>query len=381
MVSDQFTKEMPDQMRYTIDPRAHKPAYLQLYEQLRADITAGVYPFDTKAPSKRLLAEEMHLSLATVEHAYQLLCEEGYIEPRQRSGYYVSFLPGDPFAAAQLPQSAPAYPAVHTSGADLPFGVLARAMRSVLSEYQEAILVKTPNSGCMELREAISRYLARSRGLSARPEQIVIGSGAEYLYGQIVKMLGRERIYGLEDPGYARIKEVYQAEGAQCEMLPLGHSGIESAALASCAASVLHITPYRSYPTGVTATASKRHEYLRWAQQDGRCLIEDDFESEFSVSGKPVETLFAMAQGHPGAHVIYLNTFSKTISPSLRIGYMVLPEAYLPLYERAAGFYSCTVPAFEQYVLAALISGGDFERHINRVRRKKRRELSEKERP
>lgn len=361
-------------MRYAIKSGGEKPAYQQLYEQLRADITAGVYPFDTKAPSKRLLAEELKLSLATVEHAYKLLCEEGYIEPRERSGYYVSFLPGDPFAAAQIPaQGGHAAPAVPVTTGEFPFGVLARAMRSVLSEYGEAILVKTPNSGCMELRSAISQYLARSRGISAPPEQIVIGSGAEYLYGQIVKMLGRDRVYGLEDPGYARIKEVYLAEGAKCEMLPLGPSGIDSAALAATSASALHITPYRSFPSGVTATASKRHEYLRWAARDGRVLIEDDFESEFSVSGKPEETLFALAARHPGAHVIYINTFTKTISPSLRAGYMVLPAELVPLYEQAAGFYSCTLPAFEQYVLAKLISGGDFERHINRVRRKKRR--------
>lgn len=366
-------------MKYIISSNGGKSAYLQLYEQLRADIVAGVYPYDTKAPSKRLLAEELGLSLATVEHAYKLLCEEGYIEPRQRSGYFVSFLPGDPFAAANTPSAEQRFPAaVHTSGADLPFSTLSRAMRSVLSRYAEAILVKTPNSGCMELRSAISQYLARSRGINALPEQIVIGSGAEYLYGLIVKMLGRSRVYGLEDPGYARIKEVYQAEGAACEMLPLVRSGIDSAALAAAKASALHITPYRSFPSGVTATASKRHEYLRWAQQEGRFLIEDDFESEFSVSGKPEETLYALSDRHPGAKVIYLNTFSKTVSPALRAGYMVLPRNLLPLYESAVGFYSCTVPAFEQYVLAELISSGDFERHINRVRRRKRRERAEK---
>ncbi|MDO4739729.1 MAG: PLP-dependent aminotransferase family protein [Eubacteriales bacterium] len=365
-------------MKDPIVPGAGKPVYLQLYEQLRGDIIAGIYPFGTKAPSKRLLAEELGLSLATVEHAYLLLCEEGYIEPRQRSGYFVSFLPADPFAAAAQQPSPPHAPAAEGGGTGFPFSVLARAMRSVLAEYREAILVKTPSSGCMELRAALSQYLARRRGIQARPEQIVIGSGAEYLYGLIVKMLGRELVFGLEDPGSARIREVYLAEGARCEMLPLGPSGIDSAALAATGASALHITPYRSFPSGVTATASKRHEYLRWAQREGRCLIEDDFESEFSVSGKPEETLFSLCARSGGAEVIYLNTFSRTISPSLRVGYMVLPERLLPLYERAAGFYSCTVPAFEQYVLCELISGGDFERHINRVRRQKRRALAGK---
>lgn len=364
-------------MNYRILPHAGKPAYLQLYEQLRTDIVRGTFPYGQKAPSKRLLAEELRISLATVEHAYALLCEEGYIESRQRSGYFVCLerddLFSEPASAIQVVQ-APTY--VQTAQ-EFPYSVLSHTMRAVLNEYGKGLLVKTANSGCIELRSALSGYLSRSRGIDAEPEQIIIGSGAEYLYGLLVKMLGRDRIYGLENPSYAKIREVYQAEGATCEMLPLGMNGISSAALAQTGASVLHITPYRSYPSGVTATASKRHEYLQWASQSGRLLIEDDFESEFSVSGKPEEPLFALAERHSQANVIYLNTFSRTISSSLRVGYMVLPEELLPLYEQKVGFYSCTVPAFEQYLLAKLISSGDFERHINRVRRAARRQAEQ----
>ena len=142
----------------------------------------------------------------------------------------------------------------------------------------------------------------------------------------------------------------------------------------SSTADVLHTTPYRSYPSGVTANASKRHEYVRWAERHGRYIIEDDFESEFSISSKPTETLFALSEKD---NVIYLNTFSKTISPSLRIGYMVLPKHLASLYTEKLGFYSCTVPTFMQYVLTELINNGDFERHINRVRRKLRKDSSE----
>ena len=156
------------------------------------------------------------------------------------------------------------------------------------------------------------------------------------------------------------------------EALPLTNAGIDSRALANTKADVLHTTPYRSYPSGVTATASKRHEYIRWSVQNDRYIIEDDFESEFSVSTKPAETLFALSEND---HVIYLNTFSKTISSSLRVGYMVLPKHLVEPFERNLGFYSCTVPTFMQYVLAELINHGDFERHINRVRRKIRKEV------
>ncbi len=362
-------------MRYRIDPDIHRPAYVQLYELLRADIVRGAWPYGSKAPSKRLLADEAGVSLATVEHAYRLLCEEGYIESRQRSGYFVAFQPGSLFSTAS-PQLRPKPPEPAASAVTFPFSAISKAMRAVLAEYGEGILVKTPNSGCMELREAISLYLARSRGLVAKPEQIVIGSGAEYLYGLIVQILGRERIYALEDPSYEKIDRVYRAQGVECEMLPLGLSGVDSAALWNAKASVLHVTPYRSFPSGVTATGPKRHEYLRWATRDGHFLVEDDFESEFSVSGKPEETLFALAQKQGHCGVIYLNTFTRTVSPAIRAGYMVLPEPLLPLYEQRAGFYSCTVPAFEQYLLARLLTGGDFERHINRVRREKRRSES-----
>ena len=139
------------------------------------------------------------------------------------------------------------------------------------------------------------------------------------------------------------------------------------------AASVLHTTPYRSYPTGVSASASKRHEYIRWSNANDRYIIEDDFESEFSVSSKPEDTLFALSDRD---NVIYLNTFSKTVSPSLRIGYMVLPRKLVGEFDARLGFYSCTVPTFEQYVIARLLQNGDFERHINKVRRKKRKEMA-----
>ena len=166
---------------------------------------------------------------------------------------------------------------------------------------------------------------------------------------------------------------MYRASEVGYDTLKLSSDGIDSSALSQTSASVLHTTPYRSYPTGVSASASKRHEYIRWASAEERYIIEDDFESEFSVSKKPEDTLFALSNKD---NVIYLNTFSKTISPSLRTGYMVLPKQLVEKFDTRLGFYSCTVPTFEQYVIARLIQNGDFERHINKVRRNKRKELN-----
>ena len=360
-------------MKHIIDKEKH-PLYLQLYHFLRDDIINEVYPYGAKLPSKRNLAEKTDLSTVTVEHALALLCDEGYAEARERSGYIVTFRKGDGFAAAGTAKlKFPKPRAEHTIYPDFPLSVLSKTMRRTLSEHGEIALERSPALGCIALREAIRRYLLRNRGIDADISRIVIGAGSEFLYGRIIELLGRDRIYAIEAPSYKMIEEVYKTAKVRYESLPLTEAGIDSTALLHSAADVLHTTPYRSYPSGVTASASKRHEYIAFASKDGRYIIEDDFESEFSVSTKPAETLFALTKKD---NVIYLNTFSRTISPSLRIGYMVLPKHLAFPYEEKLGFYSCTVPTFMQYVLAELIENGDFERHINRTRRFIRKSLT-----
>ena len=361
-------------MKYKIK-KEKRPAYLQLYSQIREDIVRGSYPYGGKLPSKRGLAEETGVSTITVEHAYALLCDEGYAEARERSGYVVIFRQNDGFAFASAEaHELRAEERTASEFSDFPLSVLSKTMRKVLSEHGDLLLEKSPNAGCTALREAIRRYLARNRGIEVKTEQIIIGSGSEYLYGLIVSLLGRKKIFAIEAPSYKKIEGVYKASETRYTSLPLTPTGIDSRALSETEADVLHTTPYRSFPSGVTATASKRHEYVRWASEGERYIIEDDFESEFSVSTKPSETLFALSEQD---NVIYLNTFSKTISPSLRIGYMVLPLHLIKIYEEKLGFYSCTVPTFMQYVLTELIENGDFERHINRARRNLRKKNAE----
>lgn len=410
-------------MKYFIDKTAKEPAYLQLYRLLVRDITAGRYHFGDRLPSKRSAAEDAGVSVITADHALALLCEEGYAETRLRSGTFVTYrgedfpgpapspspdaFPGSgdlsgkdtasgpmpPYDPAAFPgsenfrrtdaspdtallspeninssvSSAPRPPHDRT---EFPFTVLARTMRRVLQDYGEKILVKSPNSGCIELRSEISLYLARSRGLMVDPSRIVVGSGAEYLYGLIVQLLGTDKVYALEDPSYSKIREVYEAMGASCELLPLTPEGIATKDLDRTKALILHVTPFNSFPSGVTVTVSKKHEYLRWARRRGAILIEDNYDSELTVSKKSEDSLCSM---DPDADVIYLNTFSRTLAPSMRIGYMVLPPGAARAFENKLGFYSCTVPSFDQYVLAELLKSGDFERHINRVRRSRRR--------
>lgn len=356
-------------MKYKINRQGDLPAYLQIYNMLRQDITSGVIAPGTKLPSKRMLAEELGLSVITVEHAYALLADEGYIQSRQRSGCYAAFGTGMNPAPVKKPAAIAEMSAAE--GADMldfPFSALARTMRRVLSDYDRRVLTKAPGRGCPELKEAIAAYLRRSRGLELDPEQIIIGSGAEYLYGLIVQLLGRDCLFALENPCYEKIKQVYEANGACCTQLKMGSDGIVSEELAACDAGALHVTPYHSYPSGITASAAKRHEYAAWAGNSGAYIIEDDYNSEFSAQLRQIDTIFSLAP----ERVIYVNTFTKTLAPSMRMGYMVLPEALLQRYKEKLDFYSCTVPVFEQYTLAEFINSGEFERYINRRRRKLR---------
>ncbi len=357
-------------MNYEIDKNDRSPAYIQLYRYLVKDIIAGVYPYGSKLPSKRIISEETGLSVITVEHAVMLLADEGYVLGRERSGSFVIYK-GDDFlgdlAAGGLNEAVKETPAGITS--EFPFSVIAKTMRRVILDYGERIMIKSPNHGCPELRGEICRYLARSRGIVIQPAQVIIGSGTEYLYGLIAQLLGTDSVIAIEDPSYKIIRKVYEAMGLKCDLLKMNKDGIATEELKKTGASVLHITPFNSYPSGVTADISKKKEYLRWAKQRNGLIIEDNYDSELTVSRKVEEPLFGM---DADVNVIYLNTFTRTLAPSVRVGYMLLPLRLVDTFNKKLGFYSCTVPIFDQFVLAELLKSGDFERHLNRVRRKRR---------
>ncbi|MDD6920647.1 MAG: PLP-dependent aminotransferase family protein [Eubacteriales bacterium] len=365
-------------MKYVIEKNKDMPAYLQLYYQLRRDIESGAYFNGQKLISKRVLAEELSVSVVTVEHAYLLLSDEGYIESRERSGYFVIYRADDFIShlnKLEISDYAQKIKLVNVdSNQNFPFSVLSRTIRKVLLDYGEAIFTKTDNKGCLPLREAISKYLDRAVGIKVSANQIVVGAGAEYLYGLVAQLLGKDLIYALENPSYSQIQKVYEANGVSCRLLEMGKTGIKTDELRKTDAQVLHVTPFNSSPSLVTADISKRNEYLKWIDERNGFLVEDNYDSELTVSKKNEDTIFSMSKS---ANVIYLNTFSHTVSSSLRIGYMVLSEELMKVFEEKLGFYSCTVSVFEQYVLTELINSGDFERQINRIRRQRRKQLKE----
>ena len=341
--------------------------YLNLYQTIKEKILNGEYPAGSKLPSKRVMADRVGCSVMTVETAYNILADEGYLAPRERSGYYVCRLE----LPAKVQRAGSARLSYLPESGKVPHGEFAasvwfKTVRKVMSEQGSRLFIKSPGKGLPALRNAIAAYLLRYRGMVAQPEQIIIGSGAEQLYETVIQLLGRERLYGIENPSYAQIEAVYRAEGTKVEKLKMGNEGIETAALERTSATVLHVTPFGSYPTGVTATAAKRWEYLSWAKGN-RYLVEDDFGSEFFAPGQPMETLYAMSGGEK---VLYLNTFSKSLSPAMRMGYLILPKELMKEYDQKLGQFSCSVPVLDQYVLAEFIKSGNFERHLNRLRRK-----------
>lgn len=375
-------KDESHMLTYPMNQRDEKTKYYYLYSAIKEDILSGTLRKNEKLPSKRALAEHLGVSLITVETAYQMLKDEGYIESRERSGYYVMELKllgkRDNVARelellehGQRKKLRFLENTEHQGQTSIfPESVYFKTVRGVLNDYGSELLEKSPNEGCAVLRNAIAKYLLRYRGIFAQPEQIIIGSGAEHLYSTVVRMFGNDKVYGLEDPSYQQIRMVYEGMGAECEMLKMGKEGILSTELERTQADILHVTPFHSYPSGVTATVRKRQEYLEWAKRNEKIIIEDDFDSEFFMPGKPIDTLY---MSDDSQRVIYINTFSKSLSPSIRIGYMILPEKYLEEYRKTMGDFSCTVPVLDQYVLAEFIDKGHFEQHLNRVRKQKRK--------
>lgn len=351
---------------------ATQKKYYSIYTEIKKKILAGEYPSGEKLPSKRVMADMRGVSLITVERAYAMLEEEGYISSRERSGYFVAHI--DRFAGSEITGTHSNM--IHlpetrvTPSEDFEYSLWFKTLRKVISERDAELFVRSPSKGCAVLRNALVDYLYRYRGMVADPNCIVIGSGSEQLYEIAVKLLGRDKIYGIEDPSYSQIQAVYEGAGATVCPLAFGEDGIESAALNDNEFDVLHVTPFHSYPSGVTTSISKRYEYLKWASKKESYIIEDDFDSEFFIPGHPIEPLYSLDKR---GSVIYINTFSKSLSPSMRMGYMILPHSLLDSYEEKLGIFSCSVPVLDQYVLAEFISSGSFERHLNRMRRKIKR--------
>lgn len=253
-----------------------------------------------------------------------------------------------------------------TDARQFPFAVWARLMREALSSRQEELMTNAPGAGILQLREAIARYLWQFQGMRVSGEQIIIGAGTEYLYGLLIQLLGQEKTYALEDPGYWKMARIYEGHLVKTAFIPMDEKGMRMDRLRESGADVVHISPSHHYPTGITTAIGRRYELLGWAdEREGRYIIEDDYDCEFRLAGRRIPSLQSIDQL---GRVIYMNTFTKSLTSTIRISYMVLPWELRQRFQERLGFYACTVSNFEQYTLAEFIGRGYFEKHINRMR-------------
>ena len=227
-------------------------------------------------------------------------------------------------------------------------------MRKTLLDEEGKFLLSTGNRGIFNFWESIAEYLAESRGLICDPDNIIIGAGTEYLYTMLMMLFGRNGMIAIEDPGHKGVKD-FESNGVRVLHIPADRDGFDVDSLNTTNITAIHISPSHQFPTGIVMPARRRHSIIDFAKKNNCYVIEDDYDSEFRYHGKPIPAMASL----DSEHVIYMNTFSKTLAPSVRIAYMVLPEKLSRMYDEKLGFMTCPVSGMEQYTpLNQFISGG-----------------------
>lgn len=358
------------------------PIYYQLYQFIVEEIRAGNFAEGEKMPSKRALSDHLKISQNTIDTAYQMLVTEGYLRAVPKSGFYVCRVETPPFASpSPLPPEPEPAPepcafdfSTNTMPPDaFPYVTWAKITKDIMY-HQRELLQQGHGQGDLCLRESIAKYLHEYRGVSCSPAQLVVGAGMEYLLTLLCQLLGETAVFAMENPGYPKACQTIRNCGRSVCFLDVEEDGISLPQLRSSPANVVYITPSHQFPTGVVMPIGRRTELLQWANQSAdRYVIEDDYDSEFKFSARPIPALQGLL---PNGRVLYIGTFSRSIAPSVRIAYMVLPHSLLPEYQQRFGNYSSTVSRFEQHTLHRFLRDGHLERHLNRMKNsyRKRRE-------
>lgn len=370
---------------------------MQIYEYIKQEIKAGKLRRNEKLPSTRSLAEHLQVARSTVDVAYSQLLAEGYIESRPYKGYYVCSmeelfdLKGSSESADDRKQSSRYYEGENKEAAaarqekereqayeydfsphaismkEFPYATWKKITKEILVDANSEMFALGEAQGDYGLRETIGRYLHAARGVNCQPQQIIIGAGNDYLLMLLEKILGEGICVAMENPTYRRAYRVIRSFHYQTALLPMDESGISIKALRQSKATVAYVMPSHQYPTGIVMPIRRRMELLKWAEEEEqRYLIEDDYDSEFRYKGKPVPALQASDES---GKVIYIGTFSKSIAPAIRVGYMVLPKKLLERYYACCGFYASTVSRIDQRILNEFIKDGYFERYLNKMRK------------
>ncbi|MEL3899425.1 MAG: PLP-dependent aminotransferase family protein [Treponema phagedenis] len=348
-----------------------KPLYVELYEEFKEKIQEGTLPAGSKLPSKRSLARERVISINSVENAYNLLIDEGYVESQERRGYFVAnldLLLSVPAANESAEEKKPVdfcFDFSYQGVGDFPFGIWKKLTGEVLSKEKKSLLFRGQRQGDEALRASIVEYLYHSRGIRGKKENIIISAGTEYLF-QILFGLWENAHFGIEDPGFERWSMMFEANRISYVPLPMDTEGIHRKDVEAAGITVLCITPSHQFPTGKIMSMRRRLELLDWAKQKHAWIIEDDYDGEFKYQGRPIPALKSIDVHDK---VVYMGTFSNTLSPSFRLSYMLLPDEMTEQYHKKAAYAFCPVPILIQKTLDLFIRRGYFIRHVNRMRK------------
>lgn len=357
------------------------PVYQQIYRFIKAEIESGNLKSGEKLPSKRALSQHLKVSVVTVETAYYQLLSEGYIRSKAGSGFYVedNFFGTESVDIQEISEEEAEikydFSTNNMDTALFPFSVWAKLSRGVLNSKSTDLLNSCDFRGVESLREEIANYLKQFRGMNVSPERIVIGAGSEYLIGLLIQLLGRDMAYGVENPGYKKIYDIFSTNTSRVFPVPMDSNGANISSISGFGINVVHVTPSHHFPLGIVMPLKRKQELLQWAYaKEDRYILEDDYDSEICYDGHPMPTIQSLDRN---GKVIYVNSFTRTLAPSIRIGYMVLPERLAERFCSRLNFYSCTVPVFEQFTLAEFMHSGQFERHVRRIRKvcKERRDV------
>ncbi|MCM0080484.1 PLP-dependent aminotransferase family protein [Geomonas sp. Red32] len=364
---------------FVLDHDGPVPLYTQLYNAIKDDILSGKLPSDTRLPSVRDLASELSISRNTVDTSYQELFSEGYIYSRPRSGYFVSALAPDGLlspqppkgrVAAPLPAAAPRFEIdFHPARLDrnaFPVPLWRKCLLECLRRSSSELIDYRDPQGEWGLRCHIQQYLERSRGVICQPEQVVICSGLQNGL-DIVAQLMRERrpLVAVESPGYHLPRSVFRNHSFELAPIPVNATGMDLDLLASSRSTIAYVTPSHQFPMGCVMPIANRLKLIEWAKTGGRLIIEDDYDSELRYHGKPIPSLQGL---HPGGNIVYSGTFSKVLSPALRVSYLILPHSLLDAYRKVFRDYFSSVSLLEQRTLAEFMEQGHWDRHIRRMR-------------
>lgn len=364
-----------EMLMFDINRNINIPIYQQLYENIKQNIINDVMRHDEKLPSKRQLSHYLSVSQTTIEHAYQLLCDEGYIYSKNRSGFYINDIVNLPVTyktkvPAQTNQDEISYKYSFKLGAidkeHFPNDLFRKYAKEAFDEQQVHLLDSGHKQGDLNLRKEIGHYVFHSRGVNCSPQQIIVGSSTEQLLSIITDMISDSK-YMIEDPLYKQVRNLLKRKHVPFEFIPVTQNGIDIEQIKKTDYDVVYITPSHQFPTGVIMDLKRRTQLIKWASdKSNRFIIEDDYDSEFRYGGRPIPALQSLDNSDS---VIYVSTFSKSISPSLRVAYAVLPKNLITLYQKKTNIEGGTVPRHTQYMLSRFMNEGHFERHLNRMRK------------